>query len=76
MIIFVVAEITVKVAVITSSVAKIIFVVVETTLVTSSEAKIIFVVGGITFKVAVIIKVADMSWLVTKIIFCSGCDNF
>ena len=47
-------DIAVKVAVITSSLAKITFVVVETTLLTSSVANIIFVVSEIPFNVAVV----------------------
>ena len=52
-IIFVVAEITVQVAVLTSSVANIMFVVVETTLITSM-ANIIFLVNERPFNVAVV----------------------
>ena len=70
----VVAEITFKVAVITSSVANITFVVAEITfkvaVVTSSVAKITTVVVEITFKVAMItFSEAKIIFVVTKITF-------
>ena len=64
----------IKVAVITSSLVKITFVVAEMTfkvaLITSLVVKITFVVAEITFREVVITS------SVVKIYFCSGLDNF